>query len=69
MALLMLGNWFAQKNITATFVPLQSGGVFYQRANLTGAQYKHSVIFTLDGSHRVLITLDDPITLLVGHLI
>ena len=33
-------------SITAKFVPLQSGSVFYKRAKLTGAQYK--VIFTLD---------------------
>ena len=53
----LLIDWFAQKNvddtiifitgtnqvclITDNIVPLQSGSVFYERAKLTGAQYKH----------------------------
>ena len=48
---------------TNKFVLLQSGSVIYKRAKLTGAQYKHRVIFTLDGSHRVIFTLDDRITM------
>ena len=49
----MLGDWVAQKTKTTRF---------YKRAKLTGAQYKHRVIFTLDGSHRVILTMDDHIT-------
>ena len=48
------------------FVLLQSGSVIYKRAKLTGAQYKHQVIFTLDGSHRIIFTSDDGITLCNG---
>ena len=49
-------------SITNKFVPFQSGSVFYERAKLTGAQYKLRVIFTFNGNHRVLFTLDDRIT-------
>ena len=48
--------------ITDKFVLLQSRSVFYKRAKLTGAQYKHRVIFILHGSHRVIFTLNDRIT-------
>ena len=39
------------RSITDKFVPLQSGSVFYERAKLTGAQYKrrYSFIPPLDG--------------------
>ena len=40
--------------ITDKFVLLQSGSVFYKRAKQTSAQHKHRLIFTLDGSHRVI---------------
>ena len=50
-------------SITNKFVLLQSGSVIYKRAKLTGAQYKHRVIFTFDGNHRVIFTLDDRITI------
>ena len=53
---------FPVRSIANEFVPLQSGIVFYQRAKLTGAQYKHRVVFTLDGNRRVIFTLDDHIT-------
>ena len=36
------------RSITDKNVLLQSGIVFYKRAKLTGTQYKHRVIFTLD---------------------
>ena len=49
--------------ITTKVVPFQSGSVFYKRAKLTGAQYKHKVIFTFDGNHRLKFTLDDRITI------
>ena len=42
--------------IPHNIVPLQSGSVFYERAKLTGAQYKHRYIFTLDGNQRVIST-------------
>ena len=45
-------------SITDNIFPLQSGSVFYERAKLTGAQYKHRFIFTLDGNHRVIFTSD-----------
>ena len=48
--------------ITDNIVPLQSGSVFFERAMLTGTQYKHRYIFTLDDNHRVIFTLDDGIT-------
>ena len=32
--------------ITNTFIPLQSGSVFYKFAKLTGEQYKHRYVFT-----------------------
>ena len=35
------------KNIDHMIFPLQSGSVFYARAKLTGAQYKHIVLFTV----------------------
>ena len=53
---------FQVGSITNNIVPLQSRSVFYQRAKLTGRQYKHRVIFTLDGNHRVIFTLNDRIT-------
>ena len=45
--------------ITDKIIPFQSGNVFYQRAKLTGAQYKHRVLFTVDDNHRVIFTMDD----------
>ena len=32
-------------SITDKIIPLQSGNVFYERAKLTGALYKHSYIY------------------------
>ena len=40
--------------ITNNIIPLQSGSVFYERAKLTGAQYKHRVIFPLDCNHGAM---------------
>ena len=42
------------RSIIDKFVLLQSGSVFYKHAKLTSAQYKHRVIFTLDGSHSYI---------------
>ena len=42
------------RSIIDEFV-LQSGSVFYKCAKLTGRQFKHRVIFTLDGIHRVIL--------------
>ena len=53
------------RSITNKFVLLQSGSVFYKSSKLTGAQYKHRVIFTLDGNHRVIFTLDDRMTKII----
>ena len=47
------------RSITDKFIPLQSGSVFYKCAKLTSAQYKHRYIFTLDGNHKVIFTMDD----------
>ena len=44
--------------ITNNIDPLQSGSVFYERAKLTGVQYKHRYIFSLDGNHRVILLLE-----------
>ena len=52
-------------SITIEFIPLQSGSVFYKRAKLTGAQYKHRYIIILDGNHRVIFKLDDHITFII----
>ena len=49
-------------SITRKFVLPQSGSVFYKCTKLTGAHYKHRVMITLDGSHRVIFTLGDRIT-------
>ena len=52
------GNFITDTNqvrsITNTFILLQSGSVFYKRAKLTGAQYKHRYVFTW---WRVIIEL------------
>ena len=48
--------------ITDNIVPLQSGSVFYERTKLTGAQYKHRYIFTLDDNHRVILKLNHKLT-------
>ena len=36
-------------SITEENKPFQSGSVFYEAFKLTGALYKHRVIFTVDG--------------------
>ena len=46
---------FQVLSITDKNDPLQSGSVFYERAKLTGAQFKHRVIFTVDGHITVVI--------------
>ena len=51
------------RSTTDEIIPFQSGSVFSQRAKLTGAQYKHRVLFTEDHNHRVIFTLDDRITI------
>ena len=40
---------FQVRSITDKNIPLKSGSVIYERTKLTGAQYKHRVIFTKDG--------------------
>ena len=47
--------WIRFIRLLAILFPLQSGSVFYERAKLTGAQYKHRFIFTMDGNHRSYI--------------
>ena len=41
--------------ITDKFVPLQSESLLYKRAKLTGSQYEHRYIFTLDVIHRLYL--------------
>ena len=53
------------RTISNTFIPLQSGSVFYKRAKLTGAQYKHRYVFKCWMVIIVIFTLDDHVTLLI----
>ena len=39
---------FQVGSITNKIIPLQSGSVFYEHAKLTGALYKHRVIFAIE---------------------
>ena len=47
-------------SITDQIIPLQSGSVFLEHAKLTGALYKHRVIFTKDG--RITIVRSEQMT-------
>ena len=74
--MLLLTDWFAQKNVDDTDILIQyllrlrnrfvqlltslfSSNLevyFTKRAKLTGAQYKHRVLFTLNGIHVMEIS-------------
>ena len=52
---LLLLTQFRFVQITYEIIPFKFGSVFSLRAKLTGAQYKHRVLFTEDDNHRVIL--------------